>query len=758
MTLNQRYKRNIRNHLSFYLCAGLLTMLAVLLYLLFSCGVDGQRIYVERFYRDCHLEDAQFTTDRALTDKDIANLEEKYGVTIEEQLYADYDVTEGEKEFVLRVTREQKKVNGYEVSNGRDLESSSEVLLTSHIADAHRLINGESRLEIGGKTYLVTGQFERPDYMFCLQNTDDTFAVAETFGLALVTDQSFDEIPEDKIRSYYAVRYGENTDEDAFRAALYDGFGTNYYLKAQSNSRINTLTASLDSIDVYSGVILPIMVLFVVLMTAIVLGRKIRQEQKMLGVLQALGYKKSRLALHYSFFGVIPGLTGGLPGLAVALALKDEIMKVIFYKTEPLPAVISLAPEKLVLAVVFPTAAYFLTVYFTAMRIMKGDVVGMIGGSSYRKDRSNIRMANSGLPFQTKFKIRQIFGNRGRSAVVVLGILIGGFVIVFCLACIDSMDAYVNKTVDTIGSFEYEYFLSGLKTDQAAEEEEPISDAEDAVKILSASFEVAIKDDTMLLMGMDDDKYINTMLTTGENGDLADGGYYISSMGAMNYDVEKGDQLTFIAPASRETYTVTIDGVVENDSQCVLYTSREKACVLLGLPEGCYNVLMSDRKLDIDEKELSNTITKQYLADQIEAVMESMEKMMGIIDLFGAVICIAAVFLMVNMLISENTPSLSMLKVLGYHDKEINRMVISVYHALIPVGIVLSLAAGVAACKKNFEMSVSQYSTYIETTIYPKSVIEFILIIVISYALSLVILSRKVKKTGMVESLKDNRE
>lgn len=248
------------------------------------------------------------------------------------------------------------------------------------------------------------------------------------------------------------------------------------------------------------------------------------------------------------------------------------------------------------------------------------------------------------------------------------------------------------------------------------------------------------------------------MLTTGENGDLADGGYYISSMGAMNYDVEKGDQLTFIAPASRETYTVTIDGVVENDSQCVLYTSREKACVLLGLPEGCYNVLMSDRKLDIDEKELSNTITKQYLADQIEAVMESMEKMMGIIDLFGAVICIAAVFLMVNMLISENTPSLSMLKVLGYHDKEINRMVISVYHALIPVGIVLSLAAGVAACKKNFEMSVSQYSTYIETTIYPKSVIEFILIIVVSYALSLVILSRKVKKTGMVESLKDNRE
>jgi len=85
-------------------------------------------------------------------------------------------------------------------------------------------------------------------------------------------------------------------------------------------------------------------------------------------------------------------------------------------------------------------------------------------------------------------------------------------------------------------------------------------------------------------------------------------------------------------------------------------------------------------------------------------------------------------------------------------------MVTNVYHVLVPVGIVLSLLAGVAACRLNFEMSVSQYKTYIETTIYPKSVIEFIVIIIVSYTLSLAVLRRKVKKTSMVESLKDNRE
>lgn len=759
MTLNKRYKRNIKNNLSFYLCVGILTMIAVLLYLTFSCGTDGRRAYVDRFYKDCNLEDAQFTTNKEMTDEDIAGLEETYDVLIEEQRYADYEVTDGEQTYVLRLVARQEKVNGYEVSGGRDLEQDDEILLTAHIADSHGLINGESAVEVGGRSYHVVGRFVRPDYMFCLQNVEDTYAVSDVFGLALVTDKVFDELLEDKVNRYYSVRYGEAADEDEFRAALYDGFETKYYLKAENNTRINALTDDLDSTEVYSGVILPVMVLFVVLMIAVVLGRKIRQEQKLIGVLQALGYKKSRLALHYSFFGVISGISGSFMGVVLAMLLKDAIMDLIFVKTEPLPVSVSFAPDKLVFAVLFPVIVYSLTVYFTAMRVMKGSVVGLISGNSSRKNKKRVRLANTGFSFKTKYKIRQIVGNWGRSVVVILGILIGGFVIVFCLACIDSMDSYISKTVDTIGSFEYEYFLSDLKTDETTEKESDADvNGEGAVKVLSASFEVEIKDDTILLMGMDNDKYVNTRLTSGQNADLVNGGFYITSMGAMNYGVSEGEQLTFVEPASREKYTVTVDGIVENDSQCVLYTSRQKACTLLGLPEGCYNVLMSDKKLDLDESEISNEITKQYLADQIAAVVEAMNSMMGVVYVFGAVICVVTVFLMVNMLISENTASLSMLKVLGYHDREINRMVTDVYHALVPIGIVLSVVAGVAACRLNFEMSVSQYKTYIETTIYPESVIEFAVIIIISYALSLAILRRKVSKTSMVESLKDNRE
>ena len=49
---------------------------------------------------------------------------------------------------------------------------------------------------------------------------------------------------------------------------------------------------------------------------------------------------------------------------------------------------------------------------------------------------------------------------------------------------------------------------------------------------------------------------------------------------------------------------------------------------------------------------------------------------------------------MVNMLISENASSISMLKVLGYENRQINRMVINVYHFLVPVGLVIGSVLG----------------------------------------------------------------
>ena len=125
---------------------------------------------------------------------------------------------------------------------------------------------------------------------------------------------------------------------------------------------------------------------------------------------------------------------------------------------------------------------------------------------------------------------------------------------------------------------------------------------------------------------------------------------------------------------------------------------------------------------------------------------------------FAVLIIVICVYLMVNMLISENASSISMLKVLGYDDRQISRMMISIYHILVPIGIVIGSVLGVVLCRVNFEASVSAYNTYIETVYTPLCFVKYSVCVLISYVISLCLLSRKVKKADMVESLKDNRE
>jgi len=124
----------------------------------------------------------------------------------------------------------------------------------------------------------------------------------------------------------------------------------------------------------------------------------------------------------------------------------------------------------------------------------------------------------------------------------------------------------------------------------------------------------------------------------------------------------------------------------------------------------------------------------------------------------GIVICIAAVYVAVNMLVTESRSNISMLKVLGYRDKQINKIVLRTHHILLPIGILLAIPCTYVAAHAFFLMMVDYGVMLIDTYISFKSYILSILLTAVCYFGSLWLLRRKVKKVDMIESLKDNRE
>lgn len=100
----------------------------------------------------------------------------------------------------------------------------------------------------------------------------------------------------------------------------------------------------------------------------------------------------------------------------------------------------------------------------------------------------------------------------------------------------------------------------------------------------------------------------------------------------------------------------------------------------------------------------------------------------------------------------------TLLKVLGYRERQIDRIVLSVNHIFLPVGILLGIPAAYGVCSFFYREFADMFGMLIRAEIAPLSYVLSILLTASSYFISLILVRRKVKKVDMIESLKDNRE
>ena len=782
MTLSKRYKRNIKNNLSFYICVCILTSLVAVLYLDFDAGAVKVKKDLDYFYEEFKVENAQFVVDDEIDDKDIEELEEEYDISLEKQSYIDFKTESG---YEIRVLSTPKKINLFVRGDG-DVRTSEpgntveegKILLNTGLVAENSVGIGD-KIKLGDTEFEYAGDFERPDFLFPIRDTTDTYALKAEFGIGLVNDGDFDRLTEYvdilngyndsadnesdadnedsedddglTVKEYYVIRYNKDN-ENEVRKAINDEYGMLSYLKSDVNSRITTPILEVEETANMMNIVIVILVIFIAIIISVVIGRKIKNDRKQIGVLIALGYRKKELKRHYSVYGILLGLIGTSIGVVISYFLIDVMIRNLFYKIEPIPTEYSISPVNILITILVPTIMYTFSVYRSASKVMKTDVITMISGRSTGNGISKLRIKKSRLGVKTKFKLRQIFSKPGRSLIVIFGMAFGGMLYSFCLACIDSMDSYCKNTVDQIGTFNYEYFL---KTPELGEPEKGNA-------ILGVSYEVKNREDILMLLGIDSPDMINFSDPDGNSLEFKEGRYYITSMASLAFDKGIGDEITIVDPITLDEYSVKITDIVKNDSQAAVYCSREDVVELLDIEvpgdELPYNVVMSDVPVDIDSDKLVKTITKESLADQINEVKSGMEKIMGVIDIFAILICIVVVYMMVNVLISESKPSVSMLKVLGYRRNEINRMVLNVYHLLVPISIVISLLLGFYGTRAVFNANVAVYKTYLATCIYPISIVKATILVIASYVLSLFLLRGKAGKVDLVESLKDNRE
>lgn len=741
MKLNKRYVRNIRENLSFYLSATVLTIVTLLLYFLFNIAGNAILDFGEEFFQKNQLEDAHFSTYLPIPAEDLSSLEDKYDLTLEAQHYINLE-TEG---VTARVFSRTEKVDLYEITVGQDVSADDEIVISEGYAVANNVSIGD-RLTINGTDYEVVGFMQRPDYLYMLENEDDSYKNISTFYLCYMSDTAFDKLNAANVQ--YLVRYGDTSDTTAFRQAVHDQYYMRAYSTAGDNPRITMVDEQAYLFIVMAYVLLCILPLVSVALISIIISRKVKNEQRMIGTLSAMGYKKGQLMRHYAGFAVLPGLVGGVLTAVISAFAAQPLSELGLQDYEPMRIVAHLNPLDVLLGIAVPTVMYVLAALLSVRKLLKKDTVLLLNGNADGGQKAMKRLfVDKKMSFRKKLAFRTLLGNPARSFVVLLGVFLGCFIVLLGQAFFDSITHMSTTAADSIGSFQREYILGELL------EENPYG----GETVLVSSVETE-KGSTLSVIGTDaSNPYLYFEDKEGQTLPIEDG-YYITSLTELTLGWHAGDRVTVYNPLSLEKSEITIAGVVQNNVQKSILTSKALVAEITGLSEDSFNCIVSDKSLSISKAKIAQEIKPSSITEQVETMTAQMNFLLQMIVVLGVIICIAAIYVAMNMMVTESRSNISMLKVLGYRDRQINKILLRSHHVLLPIGILLSIPVTYAACSAFFQMMVDYGVMLIETYISPSSYVLAIGLTILCYFGSLWLLRRKVKRVDMIESLKDNRE
>lgn len=740
MKLRRRYIRNIRQNLSFYIASTVLTMAALFLFFLFHIAGNAILDFADEFFEKQKLEDAHFTTYVPIPESDVEEMEEEYGITLEVQSYINID-TDG---TTARVFQKTRKVDLYDVTVGEDANEKGEVILSEGYAVNMDISIGD-QVRIGEEDYTVTGFFQRPDYLYMLENEDDSYKNISTFFLAYMSEKDFAELGETNCQ--YLVRYNGNDDAD-FRRAVNEKYHMYSYTAAEENQRIVMVRSQAEMFLIMSWMLLCILPLVAVALICIIINRKVKTEQQMIGTLSAMGYTRAQLARHYAGFAAIPGIIGGVLTSVITAVVVQPYGELGLTDYEPMRISCSLSWYAAVLGIVIPTVMYILAALLSVRRLLRQNTVLLLSGSADEGRRKLRRvLAGRKLSFRIKFAVRSLIGSPARSFVVFLGIFLGSFIMLTGFSIYDSARHMADTVQEAAGEYEYQYVLGELLY------EDPYG----GELILAAPVEDE-KGDALTVMGTDNEQSLLN-LTDKEGQEISTkDGYYITSLTAYLCGWETGDRVTLYNPLSLEQIRIRISGIVENDTAQIIYTSRANAAEMTGVDKNAGNIIISEERLDIPENIVESESRKSDLKEQVDTIIDQTSYMIDTMVGLGIMICIASVYVAVNMLVSENRSNISMLKVLGYPDRKIGRIVLGSNHVFLPLGILMSLPAAYAFCALLFRMFADMMGMLVSPYLELKSCIMAAVLTAGSYLASMHFVGWKTRKVDAAECLKAQRE
>lgn len=712
-------------------------------------GNSMSTAYDEGFQK-YNIEDGNFELYSPADDSLIDDIETD-DLKVYENFYKERDTENIDS--TLRIFKKRDEVNLECLMDGEFPDSESEIAVDRMYADNNDISVGDT-LEIDGRDYTISGLVALSDYSALFSSPSDMMFDAMKFGVAVVTEDCFESLGEKSMHYGYSWTYSGRPEDDIEAKELSDDFmeTLSEQAAAHGNAVTGYLPEYINQAIIYTGndikgdstfitLFLYIVIVIIAFVFAITTSNTISKEAAVIGTLRATGYTRGELIRHYMTMPVLVMLTAAVTGNILGYTVFKNIAVSAYYGSYSLPTFVTLWNPKafinttlipLVILVVIDFIMLSNKLSLSPLKFLKRDL-------SRRKNKKAFRL-NTKIGIMTRFRTRVIFQNIPNYITIFFGVFLANLLLIFGMLFVPMLDKYQEDiTGNLLASHQYI-----LKTPME-------TDTENAEKYSAGTLktiEGKLKAEEVSVYGIEkDSRYIDI--------DLEDG-VYISNAYAEKHDVKEGDTVTLREQFGNKEYSFTVDGIYYYPAALCIFTDRESFNDTFDKDDGYFNGYFSENEItDIDEIYIAAEITEDDLTKTSRQLKLSMGSMMNIFLVFGIAMFILIVYLLSKIVIEKNAQSISMTKILGYQNNEINGIYIVTTSLIVILSLVLTVPVSDIALKTVCTEMFKRYSGWLPYYCAPPVFVKVIITGIVSYAVIAFFQIRKVKKISLADALKN---
>ena len=457
------------------------------------------------------------------------------------------------------------------------------------------------------------------------------------------------------------------------------------FIKACDNPRIDGAagdTLMNKQIGMMAGVI--VMALFTYVLSVFVI-HQIQQESSVIGALYALGVKRKDLLVHYITLPAVICFIGGVIGTLIAfskMGIENQMKDT--YQYFSIPKLQPIYPGYLIAySLIMPTFIAVVVNYLVIRKRLARTALSLLRNEQ-KEVYKNIKVKN--LNFLHSFQVRQMVREIRTGFTVVIGMTIALMIFMIALNC---YVLCVNVEEDTKSDTRYEYMYS-LKYP----EKEIPKDAEACYSESLSKTNYGFTLDITVLGVDDNNPYFDVQVKKGKNKIV------ISESVQQKYNLKIGDKVILADSANGLDYAFTIEDICDYSASLMVFMDIDSMRELFGQEDGYYNVLFTDKLLDIEEGRLYSVTSKPDMWRASEVFTKLMMPLVLTLTFVSIIMFSVVMYLMLNVMIERAGTGISLIKIFGYRTNEIRKLYLNGNTYIVALGAMI----GIPLSKKLLDM------------------------------------------------------